>query len=1135
VTPPDNQLAVTGTAGNCFNEAMLVLPSGQILMSDSTRTLWVYTPTGTTAAAVAGSQPKITSVQIDPNTPGLFHVKGTGLNGINEGAYYGDDAEMASNYPIVQLTDTSGKIVYATTSNWGPGFGGNAGTSTDFSLPAGTNLSSYASFTLLANGIAATTQSLNPASIDANGKLKINAYLFAGGKVTLQLKPGDPSTLQVYNGTTLFKEFPVSSVNSIEVDRSTTLTLEFSNGNLIPGGGLALIGNDDDSKLILKGQLPSGPFGKEVSTPVGPHAGTLALDGSNITYTNLKPIIDTVTASLFTIKGTSNAETINIVDDPNGTENGYIASEVNSTGFEKIDFANKIKVTVDGVDGTDTVTVNNPNPAAGLSNLLVITGATDGSVVNVQATPATVPTTIQANGAATFNVGSLAPATGGIVDPITGQLILTDKAGKGTMNVDDTGSSVSKTGTLTSSTLTGLGMTATISYSGMNKVNINLGAGSDIFHVQSISAATTVGGGDGNDQLIVDATSGNDTIDVSGAAVNVTGLPAITYSKFESLQVNGLAGSDTFNVTSSADVAISIDSGDPVGILPGDLLHLDTDSADTVAFTPGPTSDAGSFAVNSDQPISFVHVESLTVIDPATAVINGTSGNDVIAVVARDSSYDSAADGVQDFTVSVNSSPSILFTDTPTLILHALAGDDLMTLTAPAPNLAGWNVAVTADGGPSSAIGDRLVVSAPGTDQATYTPAYANSGALGITNSNGTVANVTISDVESMVYDGQTGNDSFTMVGTSAADSFTLTPGAANDAGTLSMDSTLPVTFQNLGATGKVIVNGNGGADSLVYNGTAANDAFTIASNSSPAGGKITLNARVPVITTAIPTLALEGLAGDDTFTQVPTIAASPYSTLQLDGGTQASAAGDQANLTAGAAADIAVSGQTVSQGSNTMVGTGLENINLAGAGNRLIYNGIAGVTENISVIGSPTAKQGQVSVPGVTQVSFTNVPAFVVNGNPADSDTLAFAGTNNSDTFKINLAAAGTAADPVLKLQTTATAALLLTLQNYTGFQTLNVKGLDSADTFNVYTAPTAPVDPNVPGGRNLFIDGTLPSGKKKGTNVLHVYYLGQRPKIVQTVATQNPTSGQIKLDYGTAVYLVGYAGIQNVTIGKQ
>src|SRR5262249_40683072 len=158
-------------------------------------------------------------------------------------------------------------------------------------------------------------------------------------------------------------------------------------------------------------------------------------------------------------------------------------------------------------------------------------------------------------------------------------------------------------------------------YSGMQKVNISLGTGNDIFHVQSTSAVTAVDGGDGNDQLIVDATSGDDTIDVTGVAVNVAGLQPINYSNFESLQVNRLAGSDTFNVTSSATVAISIDGGDPVGVLPGDLLHLVTNSADTVAYTPGPTGDAGGFVVNSNQPVNFVHIESLTVIDPATAVI----------------------------------------------------------------------------------------------------------------------------------------------------------------------------------------------------------------------------------------------------------------------------------------------------------------------------------------------------------------------------------------------------------------------------------------------------------------------------------------------------------------------------------
>ena len=124
---------------------------------------------------------------------------------------------------------------------------------------------------------------------------------------------------------------------------------------------------------------------------------------------------------------------------------------------------------------------------------------------------------------------------------------------------------------------------------------------------------------------------------------------------------------------------------------------------------------------------------------------------------------------------------------------------------------------------------------------------------------------------------------------------------------------------------------------------------------------------------------------------------------------------------------------------------------------------------------------------------------------------------------------ALGTDADPILKLQTAA-ASTLLTLRNYTGFSTLNIKGLDGADTFNVYTGPTAPG-----GGRQIFIDGGLASGKKKGTDVLNVFYTPQRPRIVHSASTQNPNSGLVSLDYGTAFFLIQYASIEDVTIHQQ
>jgi hypothetical protein len=55
-----------------------------------------------------------------PAGPGLSTqwVAGWGLNGISEGGVYGDDDSAGSNYPLVRLTSRSGKVTYATTTNW---------------------------------------------------------------------------------------------------------------------------------------------------------------------------------------------------------------------------------------------------------------------------------------------------------------------------------------------------------------------------------------------------------------------------------------------------------------------------------------------------------------------------------------------------------------------------------------------------------------------------------------------------------------------------------------------------------------------------------------------------------------------------------------------------------------------------------------------------------------------------------------------------------------------------------------------------------------------------------------------------------------------------------------------------------
>ena len=76
------------------------------------------------------------------------------------------------------------------------------------------------------------------------------------------------------------------------------------------------------------------------------------------------------------------------------------------------------------------------------------------------------------------------------------------------------------------------------------------------------------------------------------------------------------------------------------------------------------------------QTVSWVHIESIINTNPGGpgvfAKIDGTNGNDEITVIARDSSYSPLADGVQDFTVSVNGGPDMLFINTPYLFIDCL-------------------------------------------------------------------------------------------------------------------------------------------------------------------------------------------------------------------------------------------------------------------------------------------------------------------------------------------------------------------------------------------------------------------------------------------------------------------------------
>ena len=90
-----------------FQTTMLDLPDGTVLYAHQGSDLYVYTPG---SGPLAAGKPAIISVALISD--GSYLLTGTGLNGISEGAAYGDDAQMDSDYPLVRLTDSSNNVYY---------------------------------------------------------------------------------------------------------------------------------------------------------------------------------------------------------------------------------------------------------------------------------------------------------------------------------------------------------------------------------------------------------------------------------------------------------------------------------------------------------------------------------------------------------------------------------------------------------------------------------------------------------------------------------------------------------------------------------------------------------------------------------------------------------------------------------------------------------------------------------------------------------------------------------------------------------------------------------------------------------------------------------------------------------------
>jgi uncharacterized repeat protein (TIGR03803 family) len=327
--------------GSSFQRTMLVLPDGTVLSSRFNTQLYVYSPGGT---PITAAKPAVTSVI--PNGDGTFHLTGTQLNGIGEGACYGDDDQNFTNYPIVRLT-AGAKVYYARTYNWSKTSVATGATpvTTEFSLPAGLPQIPY-TLAVIANGVASDPVDFNPFTNltlamparategDAPVTVTVTASPAPVANLVVTLLSNDtteatvPATVTILAGQSS-ATFLLTVVDDALLDGTQNVTISATATGYYVGSGVIAIDDNETAvlTLVVPGSTIEGAGSVQGTvTMSAPAAGPVAVTMSSSDLTAV-----TVPATVTILNGqTSAAFTITVIDDNkiDGTQNAIITAHV---------------------------------------------------------------------------------------------------------------------------------------------------------------------------------------------------------------------------------------------------------------------------------------------------------------------------------------------------------------------------------------------------------------------------------------------------------------------------------------------------------------------------------------------------------------------------------------------------------------------------------------------------------------------------------------------------------------------------------------------------------------------------------------------------------------------------------------
>jgi len=672
--PPNNSsgiaiadLTSTLASNYCFEMRMVDLPNGQVMFSDASGNTYVYSPNTSpngTATPLAAWQPTISNIAAGTGIfASDFLLSGTQLNGISEGASYGDDAQMASNYPLVRLQSSSGAISFATTFQWssaGVATGGSNET-TLFSLPTGDAPGAYL-VSVVANGIAS-----NPALVvfmggASSGSLVADANNSAEVDVDLAGKSALPFTLPastsqvIIVGANVNQSITVNfnfgsrniTVNTGETSASDTEAVNIqqtgTGGTVITGGA----GNDTFEVGNTMQNLSAIP-GEVVIEPGTGALNVIADDtfnGGTSTYTVLDGAIERSGFGGLFIEGNYQSlsliagyapENVNVFETPTGSTlnlnagGGDDTVVIGSSGAGVADIFGPINVS--NTPYYTQLTLNDAGDPNAHSNVSItngsVTGLAPAAINYTTATNDVNSLTIDGNSTNnTYNISGgsgLTPVilnTGSgadqvnFVSSLAGTFTVNGAGDSTTVAVTD-GVTTAQTYTVTSTGLTVSGFSLTVS----NIFTLALTPGSGLNNIVDIQAVPSIFeglGGAGSVQYVIS--------NASVLPALADGLILAGGTQGGTITIDDSQGADT-NEPEFVNGIVTVESRN---ILYGSISSL---IYDTSTATGGPinidnTTAGTSLTINAGPAATTINVTQANATGPVT--INGGAGSDTV-------------------------------------------------------------------------------------------------------------------------------------------------------------------------------------------------------------------------------------------------------------------------------------------------------------------------------------------------------------------------------------------------------------------------------------------------------------------------------------------------------------------------